>query len=135
LEATGTLEVLSEIAIAFAGFAGIVGALAGTKLSPDHPSVWLPFWCIIEFSLATLFAALLPIVLHELGAPPPLVWTLSSGTLAAFLLCHFAFITPRFLRADRQGARVRLLWLDTPILLGLLLAFSFFAMKSVRRRE
>ena len=132
MEVTGTLEVLAEIAIAFAGFAGIVGALAGTKLSPDHPSVWLPFWCIIEFSLATLFAALLPIVHHELGAPSPLVWALSSGILAAFLLCHFVLVTPRFLRADRQGVRVRLPWLDAPILLALVLAFSFFA---IRRRH
>ena len=34
MDAEGTLEVIAEISIAFTGFAGIVGALAGARLRP-----------------------------------------------------------------------------------------------------
>ena len=115
MDPQGTLEVVAEISIAVTGFAGIVGALAGEKLKPDHPSVWLPFWAMIEFGLVTLFAALLPLLPHYLGATDRVIWVVSSGSVAVFLVCHLLVVFPHFMRAEREGSRVRVLALDVPI--------------------
>ena len=78
MDAEGTLEVIAEIAIAFTGFAGIVGALARERLKPSQPGVWLGFWVMIESSLGVLLAALFPMLPHYLGQtkfPAPYAFT------------------------------------------------------------
>jgi hypothetical protein len=108
MEAEGTLEVVAEISIAFTGFAGIVGALAGAKLRPAHPHVWLGFWLMIEGGLGTLFAALFPMLPYHLGLPDPHVWSASSGFIVILIVCHIAFMSPRFIRAMKNSSYVRL---------------------------
>ena len=88
MEAEGTLEVIAEISIAFTGFAGIFGALAGGRLRPDQPHVWLPFWGMIEVGMGTLFAALFPLLPYHLGLPDQQVWSASSGLLVILIACH-----------------------------------------------
>ena len=108
MEAEGTLQVIAEISIAFTGFAGIVGALAGAKLRPAHLHVWLPFWLMIEGGLGTLFAALFPMLPYHLGLPDPHVWSASSGFVVILIVCHIAFMSPRFIRASQNPSWVRL---------------------------
>jgi len=48
MHAESLLEAIAEIGVALAGFAGIVGALAGEKLRPEDPGLWLPFWVMIS---------------------------------------------------------------------------------------
>lgn len=105
MDPSNTTHLIAEVAIGFTGFAGIVGALGRDKLSPADPHLWLGFWTMIEFGLATLFAALLPALLHHLGvgdsdAAP---WRISSGVFTLFLTAHIALVTPLFIRA-RTGA-------------------------------
>jgi len=107
MEAEGTLGVVAEISIAFTGFAGIVGALAGAKLRPAHVQVWLSFWFVIEGGLGTLFAALFPMLPYHLGLPDPHVWSASSGFVFILIVCHIAFVSPRFIRASRDPSYVR----------------------------
>jgi hypothetical protein len=107
MEAEGTLAVVAEISIAFTGFAGIVGALAGAKLRPAQLHVWLPFWLMIEGGLGTLFAALFPMLPHYLGLPDRHVWSASSGFVVILIVCHIAFMSPRFIRASRDPTWVR----------------------------
>ena len=92
MEAQSTLEVVAEISIAFMGFAGIVGALGGRRLTPERPHVWVPFWVIIEVGLGTLLVALLPMLLHHLGLPDRLVWASSSAFVAILVICHALFM-------------------------------------------
>ena len=99
--------MIAEIAIAFTGFAGIFGALAGNKLRPDHPAVWLPFWATIELGLMMVFAALFPVLPHLFGAADGLTWALSSGVLSLFVVGHFLFMWPRYLSASRAGLLIR----------------------------
>jgi hypothetical protein len=101
-----TLQVVAEISIGFTGFAGIVGALGGSKLKPDHPSVWLCFWSMVELGLMTLIAALFPALPQEFGAADRLTWSMSSGVLALFVAGHLLFMWPRFIRARRAGSLV-----------------------------
>ena len=115
MDTENTLLVIAEIAIAFTGFAGIVGALAGERLKPNHPSLWLPFWAMVEFGPGTLFAALLPMLPYYLGAADRVTWAVSSGAVAVFLVCHLLFMTPRFYRAQLGEAFVRVLPLEIPI--------------------
>ncbi len=123
MEAEGTLEVIAEISIAFTGFAGIVGALAGGRLRPDQPHVWLPFWAMIEVGLGTLFAALFPLLPYHLGLPDQQVWSASSGLLVILIACHLVFMSPRFLRALRDPSYVRLPATRIPARLALVIAF------------
>ncbi len=108
MEAEGTLGVVAEISIAFTGFAGIVGALAGAKLRPAHLQVWLPFWLMIEGGLGTLFAALFPMLPYHLGLSDPHVWSASSGFVVILIVCHIAFMSPRLIRAFKNSSYVRL---------------------------
>ena len=124
MEVEGALEVIAEISIAFTGFAGIAGALAGGKLRPDQPHVWLRFWAMIEGGLGTLFAALFPLVPHYLGLPDQYVWSASSGLVVILIACHLVFMSPRFVRAFRDASFGRgLPAIDIPLVLVLLITF------------
>ena len=122
MEAEGTLEVVAEIAIAITGFAGIVGALAGGRLRPDHPHIWLPFWALIEGGLGVLFAALFPMLPHYFGLADRPVWAVSSGFVVVLIVCHIVFMSPRFLRAIRHRSWVRLHALEIPLQFAFLIA-------------
>jgi hypothetical protein len=115
MDAENTLEAIAEIAISITGFAGIVGALAGEKLSPAHPDVWLPFWVMIASGLGILFAALFPFLPHHLGAPDQVSWAVSSAVLAVLTACNLAFFMPRILRAQRDGILVKIPAFDIPL--------------------
>ena len=123
MEAEGTLEVVAEISIAFTGFAGIVGALAGEKLRPTHPHVWLPFWAMIEGGLGTLFAALFPMLPYYLGLSERHVWAASSSLIVILIVCHVVFMGPRFIRAMRHPSWVRLPALEIPLRSAIVIAF------------
>jgi hypothetical protein len=121
LDAESTLESVAEIAVSLAGFAGIVGALAGEKLRPTHPEVWLPFWVMISSSLGVVFAALFPFLPHHLGATDSVAWAASSAVVTVMTACNLAFFTPRILRAQRDGVLARILAFDVPLNLSSLL--------------
>ncbi len=110
MDAGSTLETIAQIAVALTGFAGIAGALAGEKLSPANPEIWLTFWAMISSSLGVLFAALFPFLPYLLGASDNITWATSSACILAFTACNLAFFMPRILRAQRDGT--------LPIVLG-----------------
>ncbi len=103
LYAENILEAIAATGIALAGFAGIVGALAGEKLSPERPGLWLPFWVMISGGLSLVFAALFPFLPYYLGIPLPFLWAASSAFATVLIASSLAFFTPRFLRARRDG--------------------------------
>jgi hypothetical protein len=124
MEAEGTTQVIAEIAVAFIGFAGIVGALARGQLRPDRRHTWLGFWTMIEFGLAMLLAALLPALLYHLGSESTQIWRISSSVFAVFLMAHLSLVTPRYVRA-RRGVRwpIGIHVLDIALFILLLMAF------------
>lgn len=88
MEATEVLTVLAEVAVAFAGFSGIVTAFR--RRDPDH---WSPldrfrFRFMVEFSLATLSLSLTPLMLAGLGLAEPALWQISSLLLGVGALLY-----------------------------------------------
>jgi len=106
------LEAIAQIGVSLAGFAGIVGALAGEKLRPEDPGLWLPFWVMISGGLSIVFAALFPFLPYHFGAPDHVSWAASSAFVTVVTACNLAFFTPRFVRARRDGALARTLAFD-----------------------
>ena len=115
MDAEDTLGILAQIGVALAGFAGIVGALAGEKLRPMHPEVWLPFWALISSGLGVVFVALFPFLLHYFGAPDNIVWAASSAFLFVLAATNLAFFLPRILRASRNGVFRRIRTVAIPV--------------------
>ena len=101
--AEGVLGIIATIGVSLAGFAGIVGALAGEKLRPADPGLWLPFWVMISGGLSIAFAALFPFLPYSFGARNHALWAVSSAFVTVLIACNLAFFAPHFLRARRDG--------------------------------
>jgi hypothetical protein len=102
MDAGSTLEAIAQIGVALAGFAGVVGALAG-ELRPADPGIWLPFWVMISSGLTIVFAALFPFLPYYFGAPDRVIWVASSTFVTILTACNLVYFTPRFLRAQHVG--------------------------------
>lgn len=103
MDAESLLETVADIGVALAGFAGIVGALAGDKLRRENPELYLPFWVMISAGLSMVLAALFPFVPYHLGAPDHISWAASSAFVTVLTAGNLAFFSPRFVRARRYG--------------------------------
>lgn len=123
--AESILEAIAAIGVSLAGFAGIVGALAGDKLRPADPGLWLPFWVMISGGLSLVFAALFPFLPYYLGAADHVLWATSSAFATVLIACTLSFFTPRFLRARRDGVHAGSLAFDI-----LLYSISFILLLS-----
>jgi hypothetical protein len=110
--AESILEAIAAIGVSLAGFAGIVGALAGAKLRPADPGIWLPFSVMISGGLSLVFAALFPFLPYYFGAPEHILWAASSAFVTVLVACSLTFFTPRFLRARRDGVHAGSLAFD-----------------------
>jgi hypothetical protein len=79
LSESDVLLTVAEVAIAFAGFASLVGIL-GQRYSSDDPRVsGTRMRGMITFSLMAVGFSLLPFVVYEYGLEEATVWRLSSG--------------------------------------------------------
>lgn len=115
VNASDALDAIAQIGVALAGFAGIVGALAGEKLRPRQPEVWYPFWALISSGLGVVFAALLPFVLFQFELGERVAWTGSSAFLLVLTAGNLAFFLPRILRSARLGVFRRIPIITVPI--------------------
>jgi hypothetical protein len=88
VEGTDVLLTVSEVAVAFAGFASIVVVFQHRDPAQWSPAIVVRIRTMIEASLSTLFSALLPFVLHHLGLAGSELWAVSSLLLA---VAHVTF--------------------------------------------
>lgn len=82
MQGEDVLLTIAEIAIAFAGFSGIVVVFSrreGQWTGADR----VAFWEMISSSLMILMLALLPFLFHHAGLRHPAVWGWCSGLAAA----------------------------------------------------
>jgi hypothetical protein len=89
LEAAGTLELIAELAVAFAGFTGLVGAFRGVqgKLAEFRQELRL----LVEYSLTLLADAVLPLFLFHGGLGEEAVWRIASLINAGLTVVYYVF--------------------------------------------
>ena len=80
------LLTIAELAVAFAGFASIVVLFQHRDPASWPPAVPVRLRAMVESSLATLYGALLPFLLHHLGLTEPELWAWSSVAIAVALV-------------------------------------------------
>ncbi|MEM9173729.1 MAG: hypothetical protein AAGC67_00705 [Myxococcota bacterium] len=114
-----TLLSLAEIAVALAGFTGIVGALGQRADDADRAIGWVRLRTMLEVSLRNAAFALLPLPFLGFADDPTLVWRSASGAYLSTVLAYLVF------RRTRSSSPTESLGLEAPFLA--LLPFSLLA--------
>ncbi len=86
LQDSDLLQTIAEIAIALTGFTGVVAVLGERGRGKWRAVDLFRFSNLLMTSIAVLFLAFVPILIHKLGAPELTAWRLSSGMAAAYIL-------------------------------------------------
>jgi hypothetical protein len=100
MEAFETLRSLSEVAIALAGFTGIVAVLGRRAGGRWSPLEWLRLRMLLETSLAVVFLSLFPVLLHQLEMLQDLIWRVGNGVQALVHLAGIVLLYLRFRKLD-----------------------------------
>ena len=119
MEHRDTLLTLAEIAVALAGFTGIVGVLGRRAQDPTRAISWFRLRAMLEIALRNAAFAVLPIPFLDLVSPETVVWRVASG---AYFLAVIAYI---LLRRRSESATTVGQTLGSPFLV--LLPISLFA--------
>lgn len=89
------LFTVAEVAIALAGFSGVVAVLgqrsSGEWSAPD----WLRFAMLLAFSFGAVLFSLLPTLVLALGASEPAAWGISSVLLVVFFVSGWGLVVRR----------------------------------------
>ena len=92
MENTQTLETIAEVAIALAGFSGIVAVLGQRSSGKWSPTERVRLRLLLEVSLLAVFLSFLPSLMLR-GTSPIAAWRISNG------VCGLARLSPRSLAA------------------------------------
>ena len=103
MEAEGILTTLAEVAIAIAGFSGVVVALQNRTV------VWsemdkLRFSMLLQVSFGGVLFSFVPIVLYLMHPSEPFVWRWSSGLWLVYIACTAAYRVPQLPRVSAPGS-------------------------------
>jgi len=74
------------VAVAFAGFSGLITAFLSRREAAWREVETLRFWQVLTYSLTALGFSLLPVLLDWGGLASRLLWSVSSGSLALGIL-------------------------------------------------
>ena len=96
MQAASTLELVAEVAVAFAGFSGIVGVYRERSASAGDPRPDLRI--LVEYSVYLLAAALLPLFLWHGGLSEAHAWRAASLFSALYTATYY-FRRSRSLRS------------------------------------
>ncbi len=93
------LMTFAELALALVGFGGIVVALGQRSRGLSSAQVFSAT-ALITLGIGAMAVAVLPIVLHELGASAATALRSSSAVMAMHAIAWFAYILPTARRLD-----------------------------------
>ena len=112
MDASDQLLTVAGIGATLAGFTAIVGIFSTSGQRSEGTRLF--FWLMIEFSFATIFFCLLPLVLSNFGLSSHTVWGTSSATMVAFITVHLVGIRAVLRRGFARGQIPRL----SPFIVG-----------------
>ena len=101
MQASEELLTLAEIAIALAGFSGVVVAF-GQRGEMTPLDRWR-FAALLSMSMSAAVLAVLPSVLNLLGISGPFLWRTSSAVYLCVAVLHASFFSSRLLRTARES--------------------------------
>ena len=84
MEHSGLLQALAEVATAFAGFTGIVVALAGRARADWRSNHTTAIVSLLASSLGVVFFAFVPDLVRAAGLDTDLAWRISASLFAAY---------------------------------------------------
>ena len=100
---TGRLDVIAEISVALAGFSGLAGAFRHRRFSEWTRRERLALWQILNWSVLTLFLALVPSALLNLRIPEEATWRLMSAIAFIAITIYAAALLIWSRRLTRSG--------------------------------
>ncbi len=103
MEAEGILTALAEVAIAIAGFSGIVVALQIRTVAWSETDK-LRFSMLLQVSFECVFFSFVPIVLYLMHPSEPFVWRWSSGLWLVYIACIVAYRVPQLSRVSAPAS-------------------------------
>jgi hypothetical protein len=103
MQGSDQLLAIAEVGVALAGFTGVIGALGMRDHAAMSDAARLQVWLMLEFSLGTVFFALVPFAPANFGAAETTIWSISSGLMTAFMLVHFLTLGPRIRELIKRG--------------------------------
>ena len=86
-----TLSTIAEVALGLAGFTGVLVVL-GRRPGRFSAAEAFRLVVLLVGSLSALFLSLVPLVLHDFGLAGAHLWRVSSGLMAASVVCSGAFL-------------------------------------------
>ena len=99
---TGTLHLVAELAVAFAGFASLV-SIIGSRRGRDAPEIDAGrIRGMLEASLLVAAFAIIPILAHEAGLSILVAWRVSAGLFAVSVSIIVVRQTRRVTRSLRS---------------------------------
>lgn len=104
MEIQESLTTIAEIAVALAGFSGLVVVLRKNN-GPLNAIEKYRMAVLLATAFGAMFLALLPATLRQLGFSGDVLWRMSSGILTAFsliFLLAWIFSSRRFFRVARE---------------------------------
>jgi len=93
MQAAGTLEVFAEIAIAIAGFSGVVSALSDSTKATGLDRARLAM--LLQTSLIAAFFSLLPLVLFSTSLAPASIWGVTSSCWIIYMAVNLTTLRRR----------------------------------------
>ena len=113
MESQGFLLAIAQIAVALAGFSGLVVATRGTSPAGwSARDIWSLAW-MFGASLGALFLALFPVLLFFLRLRPEVASTVSSLLMAAFMIVFALTMAVSSRKLSRLGQRPRVRYFST----------------------
>jgi hypothetical protein len=124
MQSQDILQTISEVAIALAGFSGVVAVLGQRDRGSWSPAELLQLRTLVEPSLIALFGSLLPGTLQLASVSERMSWRISNGVLGVLGIAGLgAFIARARSARITPGQRV-LLVLTVPAIGANLLALG-----------
>jgi hypothetical protein len=102
-----SLETIAELAIALAGFSGLIAMIRSGPVHDWHPRARLAFWITLDWSMASVFFAALPSILQPFGVTG---WALPSLIIGTSLVLGLLLMLGYHIGLTRNGFPTQNAW-------------------------